>query len=38
MTSYLKLKTQDTLYAMSTSSTAATLSVIQVFDQSGTDL
>jgi hypothetical protein len=38
MTSYLKLKTQDTLYAMSTSSTAATLSVIQVFDQGGTEL
>lgn len=38
MTGYLRLRTQDTLYAISTSSTAATLSVIQVFDTEGTGL
>lgn len=38
MGSYLRLKTQDTLYAVSTSSTAATLSIIQVFDTEGTGL
>jgi hypothetical protein len=38
MGGYLRLRTQDTLYAISTSSTAATLSVIQVFDTEGTGL
>lgn len=38
MGNYLKLKTQDSLYAVSNTGTAATVSVIQVFDTSGTEL
>lgn len=35
MGSYLRLPTQDSLYAISATGTAATISVIQVFDQAG---
>ena len=39
MGSYMRFTTQDTLYALSTStSTAPTLSVIQVFEAQGTGL
>lgn len=36
--SYLRLRTQDTLYAVSADSGTPTISVIQVYDQSGTGM
>lgn len=38
MGSYLRLITQETLYAISATGTAATLSMIQIFDQQGSGL